>query len=97
MVGGRKTYAKESKPGSYHGTLTYTTTRDSYKNAPHKFWEDGSGINVLTRDLNDKFSGSTENRPQNPQNNQQYFDTTLNKMLYYINNNWVDAMGEVIN
>lgn len=94
---GRKTYAKESKPGSYHGTLTYTTTRDSYKNVPHKFWEDGSGINVLTRDLNDKFSGTTENRPRIPQNNQQYFDTTLNKMLYYINNNWVDAMGEVIN
>lgn len=94
---GRKTYATESTPGSYHGTLTYTTTRDSYKNAPHKFWEDGSGINVLTRDMNDKFSGTTENRPQSPQNNQQYFDTTLNKMLYYINNNWVDAMGEVIN
>lgn len=94
---GRKTYATESNPGSYHGTLTYTTTRDSYKNTPHKFWEDGSGVNMLTRDLNDKFSGSTENRPQNPQNNQQYFDTTLNKMLYYINNNWVDAMGEVIN
>lgn len=94
---GRKTYAKESKPGSYHGTLTYTTTRDSYKNAPHKFWEDGSGINVLTRDLNDKFSGTTENRPQSPQNNQQYFDMTLNKMLYYINGNWVDAMGTVIN
>ena len=94
---GRKTYAKESKPGSYNGTLTYTTTRDSYKNAPHKFWEDGSGINVLTRDLNDKFSGTTENRPQSPQNNQQYFDTTLNKMLYYINGNWVDAMGTVIN
>lgn len=94
---GRKTYAKESKPGSYHGTLTYTTTRDSYKNAPHKFWEDGSGINVLTRDLNDKFSGTTENRPQNPRNHQQYFDTTLNKMLYYINGNWVDAMGTVAN
>lgn len=94
---GRKTYATESTPGSYRGTLTYTTTRDSYKNAPHKFWEDGSGINVLTRDLNDKFSGTTENRPQSPQNNQQYFDTTLNKMLYYINNNWVDAMGEVTN
>lgn len=93
---GRKTYAKESKPGSYHGTLTYTTTRDSYKNAPHKFWEDGSGINILTRDLNDKFSGATENRPQNPQNNQQYFDTTLNKMLYYINGSWYDAMGTVI-
>lgn len=94
---GRQTYAKESKPGSYHGTLTYTTTRNSYKNAPHKFWEDRSGINVLTRDLNDKFSGTTEERPQSPQNNQQYFDTTLNKMLYYINGNWVDAMGEVIN
>lgn len=93
---GRKTYATESTPGSYHGTLTYTTTRDSYKNAPHKFWEDGSGVNMLTRDLNDKFSGSTENRPKNPQNHQQYFDTTLNKMLYYINGNWVDAMGIVV-
>lgn len=94
---GRKTYATESNPGSYHGTLTYTTTRDSYKNASHKFWEDGSGINVLTRDLNDKFSGTSGERPQNPQNNQQYFDTTLNKMLYYINGNWVDAMGIVAN
>lgn len=94
---GRKTYATESTPGSYHGTLTYTTTKDSYKNASHKFWEDGSGVNMLTRDLNDNLSGSTENRPQSPQNYQQYFDTTLNKMLYYINGNWVDAMGTVVN
>ena len=94
---GRQTYATESKPGSYRGTLTYTTTHDSYKNAPHKFWKDGNGINILSRDLNDKFSGTTSERPKYPQNNQQYFDTTLSKMLYYINNNWVDAMGEVIN
>lgn len=94
---GRQTYATEETPGSYRGTLTYTTTKDSYANKAHKFWENGSGLNVLTRDLNDKFSGSTENRPQYPQNNQQYFDTTLNKMLYYISGNWVDAMGTIIN
>lgn len=94
---GRKTYATEETPGSYHGTLTYTTTKDSYANAVHKFWEDGSGVNILTRDLNDKFSGTTANRPKYPQNNQQYFDTTLNKMLYYIGGNWVDAMGTTIN
>ena len=92
---GRKTYATEETPGNYHGTLTYTTTRDSYKNAPHKFWEDGSGINVLTRDLNDTFNGSTENRPKNPNENQQYFDTTLNKMLFFINGKWVDSMGVI--
>lgn len=78
--------------------MTYTTTKDSYKNSQEKFWaDDGSGKNIITRDLNDKFSGKTSERPKYPQNNQQYFDTTLNKMLYYINNNWVDAMGEVIN
>lgn len=95
---GRKTLATESVKGAYKGTLTYTTTKDSYKNSQEKFWaDDGSGKNIITRDLNDKFSGKTSERPKYPQNNQQYFDTTLNKMLYYINNNWVDAMGEVIN
>lgn len=95
---GRKTLATESVKGAYKGTLTYTTTKDSYKNSQEKFWAgDGSGKNILTRDLNDKFSGTTSERPKYPQNNQQYFDTTLNKMLYYIDGNWVDAMGTIIN
>lgn len=94
---GRKTLATESVKGAYKGTLTYTTTKDSYKNSQEKFWaDDGSGKNIITRDLNDKFSGTTSERPKYPQNNQQYFDTTINKMIYYINGNWVDAMGEVI-
>lgn len=93
---GRKTLATESVKGAYKGTLTYTTTKDSYKNSQEKFWaDDGSGKNIITRDLNDKFSGKTSERPKYPQNNQQYFDTTVNKMLYYINGKWVDAMGTV--
>lgn len=76
--------------------MTYTTTHDSYKNSQYKFWEDGNGINILTRDLNAEFSGTTNNRPQFPHNNQQYFDTTLNKMLYYINKHWVDAFGNIV-
>ena len=95
---GRKTLATESVKGAYKGTLTYTTTKDSYKNSQEKFWaDDGSGKNIITRDLNDKFSGITSERPKYPQNNQQYFDTTVNKMLYFINGKWVDAMGTVIN
>lgn len=95
---GRQTLATETNKGAYRGTLTYTTTKDSYGNSQQKFWaDDGSGKNVLTRDLNDSFSGTTSNRPKHPQYNQQYFDTTINKMIYYINGNWVDAMGEVIN
>lgn len=94
---GRRTLATESVKGAYKGTLTYTTTKDSYKNSQQKFWaDDGSGANVLTRDLNDKLSGTVEDRPKFPQYNQQYFDTTLNKMLYYINDNWIDAMGAIV-
>lgn len=88
----------ETNKGAYRGTLTYTTTKDSYGNSQQKFWaDDGSGKNVLTRDLNDSFSGTTSNRPKHPQYNQQYFDTTINKMIYYINGNWVDAMGAIMN
>ena len=91
---GRQTLATEVNKGSYRGTLTYTTTKDSYANSQQKFWaDDGSGKNILTRDLNDKLNGSTSDRPKYPQNNQQYFDTTIKKMIYYIDGKWVDAMG----
>lgn len=91
---GRQTLATEVNKGSYRGTLTYTTTKDSYANSQQKFWsDDGSGKNILTRDLNDKLNGATSDRPKYPQNNQQYFDTTIKKMIYYIDGKWVDAMG----
>lgn len=92
-------YAKEEIPGNYYGRITYAINSDSYKNkSGMHFWEsDGSGENFVTIDLLDKLCGKTSERPSNPKKYQQYFDTDINKMIYFINKSWVDAMGNVIN
>lgn len=40
--------------------------------------------------------GSTGNRPESPVTGQMYFDTTLNKPIWYNGYNWVDAAGNII-
>lgn len=39
-------------------------------------------------------SGSTENRPANPEIGDIYFDTTLGKVVYWDGTKWVDASGK---
>lgn len=90
------TRATEEIPGNYYGTVTYITNglRTGYTNNNLiPFWEEGSGINFRTTNVMDKLSGSTNDRPPVPQYNHQYFDTTINKMIFYINGKWVDALG----
>lgn len=38
-------------------------------------------------------TGSTEGRPPEPRVGQQYFDTTLNKPIFFSGTAWVDATG----
>lgn len=91
---GRETLAIEETPGSFCGNLTFLANEEDYTNrGSFAFWEDGSGINILTRNLAHKSSGTTAQRPSTPNLNQQYFDTDLNKMIVYINGSWVDMMG----
>ena len=98
---GQGQYAQELTPGETYGTITYTI-QPSYsgnsKNAiSFPFWKTGHGINMLTRNVAHKFIGTTEDRKlYNPNINQQYYDTTLNKMITFNGNNWVDYNGNIV-
>lgn len=41
-------------------------------------------------------TGATANRPTGQVTGYQYFDTTLNKPIWYTGNNWVDATGTTV-
>ncbi len=40
--------------------------------------------------------GSSASRPSNPVLYQCYFDTTINKPIWWNGSNWVDALGETV-
>ena len=40
--------------------------------------------------------GTTSNRPSSPNNYEFYFDTDLNKPIWYNGTDWVDATGTVV-
>lgn len=90
--------AWEEYPGNYYGHVTYAINSAwNYINqADQAFWDDGCGINFRTVNLMDKTNGSTSNRPPSPQVNQMYFDTTINKAIWYVDGRWVDANGAVV-
>ena len=93
----RTTKAVEERPGDYRGRITYSANHEDYVNSDDiEFWKEGSGLNIKTENLNHKLCGTKDERPSKPNSNQQFYDTTLNKMLYFINGNWVDAMGAQI-
>ena len=93
-------FAWEEIPGNYYGRVTYAVNGDvnyGYANTNgYKFWDDGSGLNFVTVNIMDKTTGTTQERPKCPQRNQQYFDTTINKLILYINGKWVDTDGNDI-
>lgn len=88
-------YAKEQFPGCAYITVEFTLDKGSNRNSIDvPFWESGYGQNSRTVNLAHKSAGTTSERltyAANP--HQQYYDTSLNKMLFYENNKWVDAMG----
>lgn len=90
--------AWEEIPGNYYGRVTYAINRgDNYTNMKNAaFWDEGSGINFDTKNLLDLVSGTTQNRPTQPNRNQMYFDTTIGKVIYYIDGQWLDAMGNIV-
>jgi hypothetical protein len=91
-------YATELYPGFTFGEISYTVQTsyggNSKNSVSTKFWATGSGANVKTVNKAHQLSGTTEERETYAANeNQQYFDTDLNKMVYYINSTWVDGSG----
>lgn len=100
--------AKEVNAGDFCGIIEYTmngVTPSAYeewtstKNLKHaKFWEKGSGVNFITRNMTHRLGGTTELRnTYYPNYMQEYYDTDLKKKLIYDGINWVDLNGTVIN
>ena len=84
--------AIEETVGDINGEISFTINKENYTNiADTDFWESGSGINFITRNSVDKKYGTTANRPTNPNLMQQYYDTTLSKLILFDGTNWVDA------
>ena len=55
----------------------------------------GSGV-IGWYTFQDVVAGSTTYRPTNPSAGYQYFDTTLNKPIWWTSSNWVDATGNQV-
>lgn len=100
--------AREVTAGDFCGRIEYTmngVTPSAYetwtatKNLRHaKFWENGSGLNFITRNMTHRLGGTTElRRTYLPNYMQEYYDTDLKKKLIYDGTNWVDLNGAVIN
>ena len=103
--------AVEELPGSFCGKIEFTAygspntnengnkaTAGDYGNLTAvKFWGDGSGEHFITRNATHKLVGdTTERNLYIPTFGQQFFDTTLNKMLIYAGSGWVDMNGSAI-
>ena len=94
-------YATELHPGFTFGDISFTVQTGyggNNKNSVNtKFWAAGSGANVKTVNKAHKFIGtSSERAGYSAQQGQQYYDTDINKMVYYIGSSWVDANGNAV-
>lgn len=88
-------YATEKTPGSFCGRIEYTIGGVGENVTDYwKFWKKGSGHLFETRNMAMKRVGDTATRlSYTPEYNQSYYDTQLEKMLWYIDDNWIDAFG----
>ena len=92
--------AEEVTPGAFCGYISFAANDQarSLYNIPNvQFWKSGSGQNFKTVNSVHRLGGKTSTRSTyTPQYMQQYFDTTLNKLLIYNGTEWVDANGQAI-
>ncbi len=84
---GGGTAAREVKPGSWRGYISYTMQGNAFN--LKRFWAEGSGIEFRTVNLNH----SMTSRPDYPEYLETYFDKKTNKTLTWNGKIWVDAMG----
>ncbi|MBP5511305.1 MAG: hypothetical protein J6Z49_10340 [Kiritimatiellae bacterium] len=84
---GGGTAAREVKPGSWRGYISYTMQGNAFN--LKRFWAEGSGIEFRTVNLNH----SMTSRPEHPEYLETYFDKKTNKTFTWNGKMWVDAMG----
>ena len=90
--------ATEELPGTWRGSVEYVidwTPPDGSVNLSNDpFFEPGHGANVLCRNLQCKTIGTSGERRQiRPNRMQQFFDTDLNRMLFFDGSGWRDYEG----
>lgn len=106
MGGGFVKPAEEQTPGSYCGHIEFngygvSNADGSVEEGHHNtrkvvFWSDGHGENFQTVNSTHKLVGTSEERfSYSPMHGQQYFDTTIGKLLTYFNGAWHGASGEL--
>lgn len=90
--------AEEATPGMFCGVVMYHPSNGTYGGQPKsKFWKEGSGHNFKTVNLTHASGGSTQLRESySPNYMQEYYDTTLNKMLIFDGNVWRDLLGNPV-
>lgn len=91
--------AEETEPGTFCGTIQFSSGDGTFGNSvTTQFWKnDGSGQLFRTINSSHALGGTTSLRnTYTPQYLQQYYDTTLSKLLIYDGTNWVDSEGNVV-
>jgi hypothetical protein len=86
--------ADETKHGG--GNISFCATKSQVGSFATNFFENGSGTNFNVYQAYESRYGATASRPQYPHIYQQYFDTTLNKLLLYNGTGWIDANGNSV-
>ena len=93
--------ATEVRPGSWHGSVEYvidwTRPGGGVNLTEGRFFEPGHGGNLLCRNLQSKPRGTTADRLKlQPNDNQQFFDTDLGKLLFFDGKDWRATDGSAL-
>lgn len=73
----------------------YTKDVISINNYPFSYLENSNIVNNYRETL-DKNIGNTSNRPIRASKGFQYFDTTINKPIFWDGSKWIDATGATV-
>lgn len=73
----------------------YTKDVISINNYPFSYLENSNIVNNYRETL-DKNIGNTSNRPIGASKGFQYFDTTINKPIFWDGSKWIDATGATV-
>lgn len=73
----------------------YTKDVISINNYPFSYLENSNIVNNYRETL-DKNIGNTSNRPISASKGFQYFDTTINKPIFWDGSKWIDATGATV-
>ncbi|MDP4267040.1 MAG: hypothetical protein Q8880_06365 [Bacteroidota bacterium] len=88
---------KEESPGAFHGSISYySINSDTWVVSTRRAWAAGQGKTFKTVNLIAPRTGTTAQRPTNVDYLFEYFDSTINKMIWWNDTAWMDASGTAV-